>query len=75
MRAFPRGGAMWCRRCHRIVRGRVAGRQVDRLTQIHSTHIGDTVSGKWTLLPAPLQESLTAVLPPFLDRFGYPRAA
>lgn len=53
----------------------VDGRHVDRLTQIHSTHIGDTVSGKWTLLPAPLRASLTAVLAPFLDRFGYPRAA
>jgi hypothetical protein len=26
-------------------------------------------------LPTPLQAALTAVLTPFLDRFGYPREA
>jgi hypothetical protein len=53
----------------------VAGRHIDRLTQIHSTHIGDTASGKWTRLPTPLREALTGVMAPFLDRFGYPREA
>jgi hypothetical protein len=46
---------------------------VDRVTQIHGTHIGDTRSGKWRDLPAPVQAELTRVFSPFLDSFGYPR--
>jgi len=45
---------------------------LDRVTQIHGTHIGDTRTGKWRDLPAPLQAALTSVFTPFLDSFGYP---
>jgi hypothetical protein len=48
---------------------------VDRVTQIHATHIGDTNSGKWRAFPPPLLQAMNTVLGPFLDRFGYPRAA
>jgi len=46
---------------------------MDRVTQILGPHIGDTRSGKWRDLPAPLPADLTRVFSPFLDRFGYQR--
>jgi hypothetical protein len=55
--------------------GRVvsAGRIVmDRVTQIHRTHIGDGRSGKWRDLPGPAQAELTRFFHPFLVRWGYP---
>jgi hypothetical protein len=45
---------------------------MDRVTQILGPHIGDTLSGKWRDLPAHVQDELTRVFRPFLDRFGYP---
>ena len=45
---------------------------MDRVTQIHRTHIGDARSGKWRDLPAPAQAEMTRLFKPFLDRFGYP---
>jgi hypothetical protein len=45
--------------------------KMDRVTQIHGPHIGDTRSGKWRDLPMPLQTELTRIFRPFLDRFGY----
>jgi hypothetical protein len=45
---------------------------MDRVTQILSPHIGDTLSGKWRDLPTHVQVELTRVYRPFLDRFGYP---
>jgi len=54
----------------RLVIGAVS--RLDRVTQIHGTHIGDARSGKWRDLPAPVQTELTRVFRPFLERFGYP---
>ena len=45
---------------------------MDRVTQILSPHIGNTLSGKWRDLPTHVQDELTRVFRPFLDRFGYP---
>lgn len=53
---------------------RVNGFAMDRVTQILAPHIGDTRSGKWRELPAPVPAELTRVFKPFLDRFGYPSA-
>jgi len=47
--------------------------RLDRVTQIHGTHIGDARSSKWRDLPAPAQAELTSFFSPFLERFGYPR--
>jgi hypothetical protein len=55
----------------RVITG--AASRLDRVTQIHGTHIGDARSGKWRDLPAPVQAELTRVFSPFLERFGYPR--
>lgn len=54
----------------RVVTG--AASRLDRVTQIHGTHIGDARSGKWRDLPAPAQAELTRFFSPFLERFGYP---
>jgi len=51
----------------------VASFMMDRVSQILAPHIGDTSSGKWRGLPAPLQAELTRLFGPFLDRFGYAR--
>jgi hypothetical protein len=51
----------------------VASFPMDRVSQILAPHIGDTHSGKWRDLPAPMQGELTRLFSPFLDRFGYPR--
>ena len=48
---------------------------VDPLTQIHDRHIGDTTSGKWRSLPSEVQATMNLVFAPFLERFGYERAA
>ena len=45
---------------------------IDRVTQIHAPHIGDTLSGKWRGLPSAVQEELTRAFSAFLDRFGDP---
>jgi hypothetical protein len=44
---------------------------MDRVTQIHQPHIGDTRSGKWRGLPPAVQTELTRRFAPFLERFGY----
>jgi hypothetical protein len=44
---------------------------VDRVTQIHGVHIGDARSGKWRLLPEPVQKELTRRFSVFINRFGY----
>jgi hypothetical protein len=44
---------------------------VDRVTQIHRTHIGDTQIGKWRQMAAPDQAALTQFFQPFLEKFGY----
>jgi len=54
----------------RVITG--AASRLDRVTQIHGTHIGDTRSGKWRDLPPPAQAELTRLFSPFLARFGYP---
>ncbi len=46
---------------------------VDRVTQIHRTHIGDARTGKWRDLPPARQTAMTRAFGPFLERFGYPR--
>jgi hypothetical protein len=46
---------------------------MDRVTQIHRTHIGDARSGKWRDLPPPQQAEITRLFASFLDQFGYPR--
>jgi hypothetical protein len=46
--------------------------QLDRVTQIHRGHIGDTRSGKWLDLPEPVATAVTRHFEPFLKRFGYP---
>ena len=46
---------------------------MDKVTQIHAPHIGDTLSNKWSGLPRPVQAELTRVYAPFLERFGYTR--
>jgi hypothetical protein len=46
---------------------------MDRVTQIHAPHIGDSRSGKWRGLPSALQQELTRAFSAFLDRFGYPQ--
>jgi hypothetical protein len=45
--------------------------RMHRETQILAPHIGDGRSGKWRDLPANLQQQMTAVFAPFLERFGY----
>jgi len=50
-----------------------SGHLADRVTHIHTPHIGDARSGKWRGLPGPAQEELTRRFGPFLERFGYPR--
>ena len=50
-----------------------SSRLMDRLTQIHGQHIGDTRSGKWRQLPNGVQLELTHAFSAFLDRFGYAR--
>jgi hypothetical protein len=49
------------------------GHLMDRVTQIHSPHIGDTRSGKWRELPSPISAALTHRFGAFLDYFGYAR--
>jgi hypothetical protein len=44
---------------------------MDRVTQIHEPHIGDTQSGKWRQLPPQVQSELTQRFGPFLEQFGY----
>jgi hypothetical protein len=44
---------------------------VDRVTQIHRTHIGDGRIGKWRDLPLQHGTELTQYFAPFLARFGY----
>jgi hypothetical protein len=44
---------------------------MDRVTQIHEPHIGDTRSGKWRELPVQVQTELTQRFAAFLERFGY----
>jgi hypothetical protein len=45
---------------------------LDRLTQIHRTHIGDGRIGKWQQLLTPADAAeLTRYFAPFLTRFGY----
>ena len=46
--------------------------QMDQVTQILSSHIGDSRSGKWRELPAPAPERLTALYASFLRQFEYP---
>jgi hypothetical protein len=45
---------------------------MDRVTQILAPHIGDGRSGKWRDLPPPIQEQLTEIYRPVLERFDYP---
>jgi hypothetical protein len=49
----------------------VGASAMDRVTQIHAGHIGDTSSGKWKTLADARQAELTNVFWPFLQRFGY----
>jgi hypothetical protein len=44
---------------------------MDKVTQIHRTHVGDALSGKWRDLPAPARNGLTRFLAPFLGPLGY----
>jgi hypothetical protein len=44
---------------------------MDRLTQIHRDHVGDTRSGEWRGLPGSTRTKLTRLFEPFLQRFGY----
>jgi hypothetical protein len=44
---------------------------MDRVTQIHGPHIGDTRIGKWRELPGPVQLGLTRLFNAFLSQFGY----
>ena len=49
------------------------GSMLDRVTQIHRTHIGDARSGKWRdLVDAATMRALADAFAPFLERFGYP---
>lgn len=48
--------------------------RLDRLTQIHRRHIGDGRTGKWRDLPIPIQNEITGIFGPFLDKFGYDRS-
>jgi hypothetical protein len=44
---------------------------MDRVTQIHRGHVGDTRSGKWMRLSPATRRELTKIFQPFLNRFGY----
>ncbi len=44
---------------------------MDRVTHIHSPHIGDGRSGKWKQLPAEIRQAATATFRPFLAAFDY----
>lgn len=46
--------------------------QMDKVTQILGPHIGDSLSGKWRVLPTPAPEHLTTLFAPFLRQFDYP---
>jgi hypothetical protein len=48
-----------------------ASHLMDRTTQIHGPHIGDSRSGKWRDLPSSTQAELTRRFAAFLDWFGY----
>lgn len=54
--------------------GMVGKFPMDRVTQILAPHIGDGRSGKWRDLPLPVQQQITQIYRPFLERFGYPLA-
>jgi len=45
---------------------------MDKVTQIHASHIGDGRSGKWRDLPGAQSVELTKIFTPFLDMFRYP---
>jgi hypothetical protein len=47
------------------------GHLMDRVTQIHSPHIGDARSGKWRELPSSIRTALTYRFGAFLEYFGY----
>lgn len=51
--------------------GRVGEFRMDRLTQIHQTHVGDGRIGKWRDLAPDIRRALTDRFRHFLDRFGY----
>lgn len=44
---------------------------MDRITLIHSPHIGDARSGKWRELPSLVQALMTRRFKPFLEHMGY----
>jgi len=51
---------------------KTAATELDRVTQIHRTHIGDGRVGKWReRLAPPAQQQITRYFAPFLDKFGY----
>ncbi len=54
------------------VSGSVGSSQFDRVTQIHTAHIGNGRIGKWReTLPPAQQREATDYFAPFLRRFGY----
>jgi hypothetical protein len=44
---------------------------MDKVTQILTSHVGDGETGKWRRLPPPLQAELAQFYASFLTRFGY----
>ncbi len=44
---------------------------MDKVTQLHATHIGDTSSGKWRSLSEARQAEFAKIFAAFLQRFGY----
>jgi hypothetical protein len=44
---------------------------MDRVTQIHRAHVGDSRSGKWRALNPSTRQELTRIFEPFLRHFGY----
>jgi hypothetical protein len=44
---------------------------MDKVTQIHRGHIGDTRSGKWRELPGDVPRELTRLFAPYLEPLGY----
>jgi hypothetical protein len=44
---------------------------MDRVTQIHRCHVGDSRSGKWRALSPATRQELTRIFEPFLRHFGY----